>query len=106
MNHWQLTDESAAAVERELHESTDHLHMTLTKLGTFGGSWSLKGRLGAAESAYPIHNTERCKNKSSAMVTGCIIESGLLQASAVQSFSNALCLTEEPVQHLTTIYSL
>lgn len=63
MNHWQLTDESEAAVEREPRESTDHLHMTPTTLCVFGGSWSLKGRLGEAESAYPTRSTERAKTK-------------------------------------------
>lgn len=65
MNRWQLSDESEAAVEkREPRESADHLHITLTTLCMFGGSWSLKERLGAARSAYPTRYTERAKTKA------------------------------------------
>ena len=99
MIHWQLTDEAEAAAEREPRDSTDHLHTAPARLCVFGGSWTSNGTFGAAESASPTRYTAGAKTKDLPLVTGYIMQSGLLQANAVQSFSNAPCLPEEPLHH-------
>lgn len=45
-------------------------------------------------------------NERSATVMGGIIEYGLLKASPVQSFTNASCLPEEPMQQQLFIHNI